>query len=158
MCLSEIHRWLVHRYLCEHSCHDGEDGLDLLQGPHMWWKELIAYETWYGVMWSRWRRSRQDLIRQTGCKCEGQVNWWLGADGPKQRWRASEVVYTKIWKKNRRGLKAPKIMSSRNQSRADRYQLIRMQQQITTKATIGAGTRHVGLYKKGKIRVQVILN
>ena len=31
-------------------------------------------------------------------------------------------------------------------------------QQITTKATIDAGTRHVGLYKKGKIRVQVILN
>ena len=31
-------------------------------------------------------------------------------------------------------------------------------QQITTKATIGAGTKHVGLYKKGKIRVQVIFN
>ena len=34
----------------------------------------------------------------------------------------------------------------------------RQRQQITTKATIGAGTRHVGPYKKGKIRVQVILN
>ena len=34
----------------------------------------------------------------------------------------------------------------------------RQRQQITTKAMIGAGTRHVGLYKKGKIRVQVILN
>ena len=34
----------------------------------------------------------------------------------------------------------------------------RQRQQITTKATIGAGTRHDGLYKKGKIRVQVILN
>ena len=34
----------------------------------------------------------------------------------------------------------------------------RWRQQITTKATIGAGSRHVGLYKKGKIRVQVILN
>ena len=31
-------------------------------------------------------------------------------------------------------------------------------QQITTKAKIGAGTRHDGLYKRGKIRVQVILN
>ena len=31
-------------------------------------------------------------------------------------------------------------------------------QQITTKAMIGARMRHVGLYKKGKIRVQVILN
>ena len=30
--------------------------------------------------------------------------------------------------------------------------------QITTKAMIGAKARHVGLYKKGKIRVQVILN
>ena len=34
----------------------------------------------------------------------------------------------------------------------------RKRQQITTKATIGAETKHVGLYKKGKIRVQVILN
>ena len=34
---------------------------------------------------------------------------------------------------------------------------IRQRQQITTKATIGAGTRHVGLYKKGKIIFQVIL-
>ena len=31
-------------------------------------------------------------------------------------------------------------------------------QQITTKATIDVGTRHVGLYRKEKIRVQVILN
>ena len=34
----------------------------------------------------------------------------------------------------------------------------RQRQQITTKDTIDVGTRHVGLYKKGKIRVQVILN
>ena len=34
----------------------------------------------------------------------------------------------------------------------------RWRQQMMTKATIGAGTKHVGLYKKGKIRVQVILN
>ena len=34
----------------------------------------------------------------------------------------------------------------------------RWRQQITTKATIGVGTRHVGLYKKRKIRVQVNLN
>ena len=36
-------------------------------------KELIAYETWYGVMWSRWRRSRHDLAWWTSCKREGQV-------------------------------------------------------------------------------------
>ena len=54
-------------------------------------KELIAYETWYWVMWLRWRISRQDLAWWTGCKCEGQVEWWLGTDGPNQRWRASEV-------------------------------------------------------------------
>ena len=30
-------------------------------------------------------------------------------------------------------------------------------QQITIEAMIGARTRHAGLYKKGKIRVQVIL-
>ena len=34
----------------------------------------------------------------------------------------------------------------------------RQRQQITTKATIGAGTRHVGLYQKKKISVQVILD
>ena len=34
----------------------------------------------------------------------------------------------------------------------------RWRQQITTKATIDIGTRHVGFYRKGKIRVQVILN
>jgi len=34
----------------------------------------------------------------------------------------------------------------------------RYRQQIVTEAMIGAGTRHAGLYKKGKIRVQVILN
>ena len=37
------------------------------------------------------------------------------------------IVYTKIWKKGHRDSKAPKIMSSRNQLRADRNQLIRMQ-------------------------------
>ena len=34
----------------------------------------------------------------------------------------------------------------------------RQRQQITTKPMIDVKTRHVGLYKKGKIRVQVILN
>ena len=34
----------------------------------------------------------------------------------------------------------------------------RQRQQITTKAKIGVRTRHDGLYKRGKIRVQVILN
>ena len=34
----------------------------------------------------------------------------------------------------------------------------RWRQQITTKATIGARTKHDGLYKREKIRVQVILN
>ena len=34
-------------------------------------KELIAYETWHGVMWSRWRRSRQDLAWR---KSEGKLS------------------------------------------------------------------------------------
>ena len=38
----------------------------------------------------------------------------------------SIIVYTRIWKKSRMDLKAPEIMSSRNQLRADRNQLIRM--------------------------------
>ena len=36
-------------------------------------------------------------------------------------------VYTKIWKKNCRDSKAPKIVSSRDQLRADQKQLIQMQ-------------------------------
>jgi hypothetical protein len=37
MWLCEIHRWLVHRYMCmSNTCHDGEDGLNLLQGSHIW--------------------------------------------------------------------------------------------------------------------------
>ena len=43
-------------------------------------KDLIAYETWHGVMWLRWRRSRQDLARQTGCKYEGQVRGFGAMD------------------------------------------------------------------------------
>ena len=63
-----------------------------------------------------------------------------------------------------RDSKAPKIMSAGNQLRATdsnaalELAFFRQRQQITTKATIGVGTRHDGLYKKGKIRVQVILN
>ena len=36
------------------------------------------------------------------------------------------IVYTEIWKEGHGNSKAPKIMSSRNQLRADRNQLIRM--------------------------------
>ena len=52
-------------------------------------EELIAYETWHGVMWSKWRRSRQGLAWWTGCNGEGQVKalkrgtarrWSLGKD------------------------------------------------------------------------------
>ena len=67
-------------------------------------KELIAYESWHGIMWLRWRRSRQGLAWWTSCKREGQVGGFramdhvvvkleqrLGTDGPMQWWRASEV-------------------------------------------------------------------
>jgi hypothetical protein len=43
-------------------------------------KELIAYETWHGVMWPRWQRSRWGLARRTGCKCEGQVGGFGAMD------------------------------------------------------------------------------
>ena len=36
-------------------------------------KKLIAYETWHGVMWSKWRRSRQGFAWWNGCNGEGQV-------------------------------------------------------------------------------------
>jgi hypothetical protein len=53
---------------------------DVAKPTHVMMKELIAYETWNGVMWLRWRRSRQDLARQTSCKCEGQVNGFEARD------------------------------------------------------------------------------
>ena len=51
----------------------------------------------------------------------------LFRSGPAPPRPRSRRVYTKIWKKNRRDSKAPRIMSSRNQLRTDRYQLIQMQ-------------------------------
>jgi hypothetical protein len=42
VCLSEIHRWFVHRYMCvSNTCHVGENGLDMLQCSHMWWRSSL---------------------------------------------------------------------------------------------------------------------
>ena len=78
------------------------------------------------------------------------------------------LVYTRIWKKNCKDLEAPENHVIIKESAAWRSELVdsdalesaffRQRQQMTTEATIGAGTRHAGLYKKGKIIVQVILN
>ena len=78
------------------------------------------------------------------------------------------IVYTRIWKKSYRGSEAPENHVIIKESVAWRLELVdsdalelaffRQRQQMMTEATIGAGTRHTGLYKKGKIRVQVILN
>jgi hypothetical protein len=62
-------------------------------------KELIAYETWHGVMWQRWRRLRWGLARWTGCKCEGQVGgfevrdhvWWWCLGKTWRRWTEATV-------------------------------------------------------------------
>jgi hypothetical protein len=37
-------------------------------------KELIAYETWHGVMWLRWRRSRQDLLDEPVASVKGKLS------------------------------------------------------------------------------------
>ena len=60
-------------------------------------------------------------------------------------------------------LEAPKIVSSRNRLHEGRYQLIEMQHwnQLSSDDSsryVWRREKHVGLYKKGKIRVQVILN
>ena len=47
---------------------------------------------------------------------------------------------------------------SANSNAALESAFFRQRPQITTRAKIGAVTRHDGLYKRGKIRVQVILN
>ena len=61
-------------------------------------KELIVYESWHGVMWLRWWRSRQYLAWWTGCNGEGQVKalkrwtvrWWsLGKTW--RRWTEATV-------------------------------------------------------------------
>ena len=63
-----------------------------------------------------------------------------------------------------RDSKAPKIMSAGNQLRATdsnaalESALFRQHRQIMTKTTIDARTKHDGLYKRGTIRVQVILD
>ena len=34
--------WLVHKYMCVSSiCHEGENGLEMLQSSHMWWWSLL---------------------------------------------------------------------------------------------------------------------
>ena len=78
------------------------------------------------------------------------------------------TVYTKIWKKGRKGLKSSKDHVSKesiacrsepaDSNAALESAFFRQRQQITTKAKIGTGTRYDGLYKRGKNRVQVILN
>ena len=50
------------------------------------------------------------------------------------------------------------ILEPADSNAAPESAFFKQRQQITTKATIGAETRHDGLYKKEKIRVQVILN
>ena len=80
MCLCETHKWLVHRYTCmSNTCHRGGNGLDMLQGSHMWWRSSL-HETWHGVMWLRWRRSRHDLAWWTDYKREGQVGGFGAMD------------------------------------------------------------------------------
>ena len=53
---------------------------DVAKLTHVMMKELIANETWHCVMWSRWRRSRQDLAWWTRCKREGQVRGFGAMD------------------------------------------------------------------------------
>ena len=73
----------------------------------------------------------------------------------------------KFGKKNCRNSKAPKIVSSRNRLHKGWYQLILCSTGIGSlqiapadndKSYAGVRKKHVGLYKKGKIGVQVILN
>jgi hypothetical protein len=66
------------RYCKACTCDDG--------GAHYIWNM-----TW--VMWSRWRRSRHDLARWTGCKCEGQVG---GFEARNRVWRWS---FGKTWRR-----------------------------------------------------------
>ena len=52
-------------------------------------EELIVYETWHGVMWPKWRRSRQDLAWCTGCNGEGQVK--ALKRGTARRWSLGKI-------------------------------------------------------------------
>jgi len=49
-------------------------------------KELIAYETWHGVVWLDGEDQDKALRWWTGCKCEGQVG---GFEATNRMWRGS---------------------------------------------------------------------
>jgi hypothetical protein len=63
---------------------------DVAKIAHVMLEELSAHVTWHWVMWSRWRRSRHDLARQTSCKCEGQVGGFETRDRV-WRWSLSKT-------------------------------------------------------------------
>jgi hypothetical protein len=104
--LCEIHRWLVHRYMCVSNLwHGGGDGLEILQSLHMWWWRSLLHmrhdmescdqggedqdETWFDGPVVSVKGKLEALKR--GTACDGEAWARLGADGPTQRWRASEV-------------------------------------------------------------------
>jgi hypothetical protein len=97
MCLSEIYRWLVHRNTyVSNTYHGGGNGLDILQGSHMWWKSSLHMR----MTWSHVTKVEKINIRLglTDWLQEWRASRGLGADGPRQRWKASEVkIDEPIW-------------------------------------------------------------
>jgi hypothetical protein len=75
--LYEIHRWLVHRYMCvSNICHGGGNGLEMLQSLHMWW----------------WR-SLLHVIHDIESCDQGGDNMRLGSMDRLQVWRASQRLW-----------------------------------------------------------------
>ena len=67
MCLSEIHRWLVHKYMCvSNICHDLDDGSKMLQISHIWW-------------WRSLLHMRHDM---ESCDQDGEDQEMIRLDGP----------------------------------------------------------------------------
>jgi hypothetical protein len=94
----EIHRWLVHMCMCvSNICHGGENGSEMLQSSHMWWRSSLH-------MRHDIESCDQDGEDQNKAWLDGPVAsvkgklWGLSADGPKQRWRTSKVkIDEPIW-------------------------------------------------------------
>ena len=104
MCLSEIHRWLVHRYMCvSNTCHGGEMAWICCkahtcdEGAHYIWDMTLSHMTKIEKIKTRlslmdWLQAWRASWRLWSDGPHGGEAWArLGADGWRQRWKASEA-------------------------------------------------------------------
>jgi hypothetical protein len=84
MWLCKIHKKLVHRYICDEWVYCIWD----MTWSHVTKVEKIKIRLGLMDWLQEWRASRR--LWNAG-PCGGMLKQWLGTNGPRQRWRASEV-------------------------------------------------------------------